>query len=115
MGSPINYVIQDGGDTAVVLYSHWGANGWQGDLAEALIHSKPRWSDASYATRMLICSFINEAYGEDLMTETGFGIYSVTLPHTDVWNEEVLIDFSKKTVNDEPFADFIKQHAGVSV
>jgi hypothetical protein len=115
MGARINYVIQDGGDTAVVLYSHWGEDGWQVELSNALIHSKKRWSDSSYATRMIICKFIDQSYGEGLLTETGFGIYSVTLPFTDVWDTTVVIDLSKQTVDGESFESFILEHAGVSV
>jgi hypothetical protein len=115
MGARINYVIQDGGDTAVVLYSHWGEDGWQVELSNALNHSKKRWSDYTYATRMIICSFIDQAYGEDLMTETGFGIYSVTVPYADVWDKTVVIDLSKQEVDGESFESFLKEHAGVSV
>lgn len=116
MGAQINFVIQDGSDTAVVLYSHWGADGWEYELAQALNHASPRLSvdDCSYATRMLICSLIHQS-SEDLMTETGFGIYSTKLPYTDNWDDTVSIDLSKKTVNHQSFADFIKEHTGVSV
>jgi hypothetical protein len=29
---------------SVVLYSHWGQDSWQADIAAALEHARPRWS-----------------------------------------------------------------------
>lgn len=111
MGARINYVIQDGSDTAVVLYSHWGADGWEYELTQALAHAEPRLDDYSYATRMIISSLIDQS-SDELMSQTGFGIYAVTVPFTlDMFDEAVVIDLSKKTVNDVAFDVFM---AGVS-
>ena len=53
------------------LYSHWGGSTIQQDVAAALLHSYPRWTDPSYATRMAT-SYI---FGPDAhKTEVGFGL-----------------------------------------
>jgi len=52
MGARINFVFKDAeaavGEptSSVVLYSHWGQDGWEVDIAKALEHAKPRWNDS---------------------------------------------------------------------
>ncbi len=58
MGARINFVFKDGTDSSVVLYSHWGQDSWQPDIAEALQHARRRWDDSSYGTRMVISYLI---------------------------------------------------------
>jgi hypothetical protein len=103
MGARINFVFKDA-DTAigepsssVVLYSHWGQDSWQPDLAEALSHARPRWSDSSYGTRMIISYLIQDS----ILDETGFGIYSINNAGSfDLGEQTVVIDFVNKTVTD---------------
>jgi hypothetical protein len=52
------------------LYSHWGGSERTLDIAKALEQSQPRWSDASYATRIAISQIVG-SHWED---ETGFGV-----------------------------------------
>lgn len=97
MGARINFVFKDGTDTSVVLYSHWGQDGWEHDIAGALEHSKPRWSDSSYGTRMMISYLIKDS----ILDETGFGIYSINnIGSMDLGEQTVVIDFVNKTVTD---------------
>jgi len=97
MGARINYVFNDGeGTGAVVLYSHWGETEWQRDLSMALEHSKPRWKDMSYCTRMMISYLIQDS----VLEETGFGIYAVTGPNFDLGETTVVIDLAKETIID---------------
>ena len=113
MGARINYVFKDVEDEAhVVLYSHWGETEWQRDLAMALQHSKPRWIDASYATRMMISYLMQDS----ILDETGFGIYAVTGTNFDLGDTTVIIDVSKETIIDDngnvvPWQDFINAYA----
>ena len=66
MGARINYIFKDSlTKPSVVLYSHWGETEWQRDLSMALQHAKPRWTDASYATRMMI-SYLTQDSIQDL-------------------------------------------------
>ena len=97
MGARINFVFKDGSDSSVVLYSHWGQTEWETDIAGALQHSKPRWSDSSYATRMMISYLIQDS----VMDETGFGIYAINNEGSmDLGEQTVVIDFVNKTVTD---------------
>jgi hypothetical protein len=96
MGARIHFVFKDELDSAVVLYSHWGQDEWQRDLAMALNHSKPRWGDSSYATRMMISYFIQDS----VLEETGFGIYSVSGNDYDLGDQTIVIDLIKHTVTD---------------
>lgn len=96
MGARINFVFKDGTDSSVVLYSHWGQDNWQHDIAGALQHSQPRWNDSAYGTRMMISYLIQD----QVMDETGFGIYSVSGDNYDLGEQTVIIDFVNKTVTD---------------
>lgn len=102
MGARINFVFktQDYAmgepQSHVVLYSHWGQDSWQPDLAMALEHARPRWTDSSYGTRMIISHLIKD----NILDETGFGIYSITGDNYDLMDQTVVIDFNNQTVTD---------------
>ena len=108
MGARINFVFKDA-DTAigepsssVVLYSHWGQDSWETDIAEALQHARPRWNDSSYGTRMIISYLIQH----NILDETGFGIYAVHGDNYDLGEQTVVIDFVNKTVTDNVSVDW---------
>ena len=96
MGARINFVFKDGSDSSVVLYSHWGQDSWESDIAEALQHARRRWDDSSYGTRMMISYLIQH----NILDETGYGIYAVHGDNFDLGEQTVLIDFTNKTVTD---------------
>jgi hypothetical protein len=102
MGARIHYVFKDveaavGEPSAhVVLYSHWGETEWQRDLAQALLHAKPRWSDGSYFTRMMISYLMQDS----IFSATGFGIYAINDINEDLGDTTVVIDISKETIID---------------
>jgi hypothetical protein len=97
MGARINFVFKDSeSGPSVVLYSHWGQNGWEADIAAALEHAKPRWSDSSYGTRMMISYLIQH----NILDEIGFGIYAINNDNYDLGEQTVVIDFVNKTVTD---------------
>jgi len=96
MGARINFVFKDVEDEAhVVLYSHWGETEWQRDLAMALDHAKPRWSDVAYFTRMVISYLMQDS----VLDETGFGIYAITGTNFDLGDTTVVIDIAKETIH----------------
>jgi len=101
MGARVNFIFNDGTDSAVALYSHWGADNWEQDLAQAIRHAEPRLGDTSYWTRMVISHLIQN----ELLDETGFGIYAVNPSSLveDVFDEVVEIDLVKNTVNGYSF------------
>ena len=110
MGARINFVFKDGTDSSVVLYSHWGQTEWEHDIAGALQHAKPRWSESAYGTRMMISYLIQNS----VMDETGFGIYSVSGDNFDLGEQTVVIDFVNKTVTDNVAVDWDKFVAAYS-
>jgi nickel-dependent lactate racemase len=101
MGARVNFVFNDGTNSAVVLYSHWGADIWEKDLAQAIRHAEPRRGDTSYFTRMVISYLIQN----ELLDETGYGIYAIDPRVTDaiLFDEVVEIDLIKETVNGYSF------------
>jgi hypothetical protein len=114
MGARINFVFKDSepavGEPAawVVLYSHWGADTWQFDIANAINHASPRIgiNDTSYGTRMMISYLMSET----ILEETGYGIYAITNSGSmDLYHETVVIDLVNKTVDGTPFPEFIEQ------
>jgi hypothetical protein len=114
MGARINFVFKDSepavGEPAawVVLYSHWGADTWQFDIANAINHASPRIgiNDTSYGTRMMISYLMSES----ILEETGYGLYAITNNGSmDLYHETVVIDLVNKTVDGTPFPEFIEQ------
>ena len=110
MGARINYVFKDGSNSSVVLYSHWGQDGWQSDIAGALQHARPRWGDSSYGTRMIISYLMQDS----ILDETGFGIYAITNDGYDLGEQTVLIDFTNNTITDNVSVNFDKFVAAYS-
>jgi hypothetical protein len=104
MGARINFVFEDGSDSSVVLYSHWGQDSWQTDLAGALQHAQRRLGDSSYATRMMISYLIQDS----ILDETGFGIYAVNENEYDLGEQTVVINFVNNTITDNVAVDFDK-------
>jgi hypothetical protein len=97
MGARINFVFKDSeAGPHVVLYSHWGQDGWETDIARALEHSRSRWIDYSYGTRMMISSLLQH----NILDETGFGIYAINGTNFDLGEQTVVIDFTDNTVTD---------------
>jgi hypothetical protein len=95
MGARINYVFKDEDPhPSVVLYSHWGETEWQRDLAMALQHSKPRWSDIAYGSRMMISYLMQDS----ILDETGFGIYAVNGPNYELGDSTVVVDMTNQTI-----------------
>lgn len=97
MGARINFVFKDReGRPAVVLYSHWGQDEWQRDLAMALDHARPRWGDESYCTRMIISYLMQDS----ILDETGFGIYAINDISMNLGEQTIIVDIIQETVID---------------
>jgi hypothetical protein len=95
MGARINYIFKDSlSEPSVALYSHWGETDWQTDIAAALDHARPRWTDDSYATRMMISYLIQD----QLLDQHGFGIYAVNGPNYELGDATVVVDFIERTI-----------------
>ena len=103
MGARVNFVFkQYENKPNVVLYSHWGADTWEVDLAHALNNAKGRWDDISYGTRTTITSLVGEQYA----SETGFGIYTAE-DDEDLGEFQVEVNFINQTVNNTAFDIFV--------
>ena len=71
MGDRANFgFVQPNGNT-IVLYGHWAGNQMLANLAEAVFKARGRWSDPSYATRIVISQMIGDSWG----FETGWGLH----------------------------------------
>jgi len=111
MGARINFVFQDSEKgPRVVLYSHWGETEWQRDLAMALQHAKPRWTDSAYGTRMIISYLMQDS----ILDEHGFGIYAIDNDGLDLGETTILVDFTTNTVTDNVSVNFDKFVAAYS-
>jgi hypothetical protein len=100
MGARVNYIFDDGTDSLVVLYSHWGADTIAEDLDVAFEHAQNRKGDYSYWTRMVISYLINDA--KAILEETGFGIFAITrseMESLDNWGDNVIINCKDATHN----------------
>jgi len=97
MGARINFVFDDGTDSLVNLYSHWGESNWKDDLVHALVHAQNRKGDYSYFTRMVISYLIQDA----ILDETGFGIYAIGRDHVGKgFDKTVVLDLLHNTITD---------------
>lgn len=102
MGARINYIFKDSEPAVgepysyVVLYSHWGETDWKTDIAAALDHARPRWSDDSYCTRMIISYLIQD----QLLDQHGFGIYAINNINQDLGDTTIIIDINQETIID---------------
>lgn len=96
MGARCTFVFKHSDDHAVALYSHWGEDGMYQDLAAALQHAKPRiaMGDHAYATRMAISYLMQD----DVLGETGFGIYPCDPFDQAFMDSPITIDFTDGTV-----------------
>ena len=108
MGARINYIFNDGTEHAVALYSHWGETDWEESIAAAIRHAKPRWNDTSYATRMIISYLMQD----QILDETGFGIYAVNSKDFMAWDTTVEIDMVNKQIDGHSFEEFCNYHIG---
>lgn len=88
-------IIENEGDPAVFLYTHWGARTILATLQRALAR-RQRWDDPEYLARIIFSEMIRD----DINGETGFGIG--TTEHGDLYFPPVEVDVNNKTVRVQP-------------
>ena len=110
MGARTNFHFKT--DTGVItLYSHWGGDEKDIDLARALAAAGPRISlgDTGYALRIVISQLINTEWD----SETGFGLYIGEEGGEEQYHP-VTVDFTNNTVIDmsgtHSINDYIMYH-----
>jgi hypothetical protein len=78
----------------IFIYQHW-VNGEQSVvLAKALEASRPRWRDASYATRICLSQIIGDSWNGEL----GYGIYVGGTSHDADYGYIFVVDWSRMVV-----------------
>jgi hypothetical protein len=100
------------------LYMHWSGEGQTQWFADALSAARPRWSDDSYASRIMVSQLV----GNEWNSETGFGLYVGGTSHGADYNYILVANFETKMVeicdNDNSdnvlaeiaFEDYIANH-----
>ncbi len=115
MGARCTFVFKQSEDKAVALYSHWGEDNMYRDLAAALQHARPRLeiNDEIYGARMAISYLLKD----ELLEETGFGIYACDPRELNHMDHPVLINLVDMTVEDDTgthsIVDYIAYHVGL--
>jgi len=116
MGARINFVMKayENEQAHVTLYSHWGEGSWRADLGMALSKAAPRWTDPSYAIRIVVSQLI----GDQWHKETGFGLFT-SVDGEDLGDFTVVLDFPNQTVNDtgneHSFSSFVEYQQEVEM
>ena len=95
MGARVFFNLRQSDNNFISLYSHWGEDSRHTDLAIALDHARPRWSDESYCARIIVSQLI----GDDWNSETGYGLMA---GNQGMYDETAIdVDLELQTVTDE--------------
>lgn len=109
MGDRIVHSIKQSDGNQINLYSHWGGYERYASLAYALEKARPRWTDESYCTRIIISNLI----GPDWDSETGWGLWAGE-DNGAGDHPSITVHLDIKQVEDESgwhsFDDFINYH-----
>lgn len=113
MGARVVFRIRQTDGMYLNLYSHWGEYDRFNDLSRALQAAKPRWSDESYAARIIVSQLVADQWG----SETGYGLWASKDEDGGILGDcqDLLVDLSNNTVTDETgthsFEQFINYHS----
>ena len=114
MGARTNFTFTT--DTgSLTLYSHWGGDSKDVDLAHALKAALPRlkMGDDSYALRIIISQLIGDSWN----SETGFGLYVGTEGGEEQY-DPIIVDLTNNTIIDSsgahPITDYINYHLNLT-
>ena len=103
-------------EATIYLYQHWSGSDQITNFANALDKARARWSDASYATRIMVSQLVGEYWNDEL----GYGLYVGGDAHGAGYHYILIADFEKQAVlvceNDNsanqleaiPFNEFIE-------
>jgi hypothetical protein len=100
MGMRRNIALDYGGEGKIYLYTHWGAEGLEDVLRDALIRGRSRWADPSYLARIIF----SEMTQHEVLDTTGYGIAPYVM---DDEFPTIEVDLGKRTVNGVPFDEFV--------
>ena len=108
MGARTTFTFITEPDRTLILYSHWGGESKAHDLANAIAKAKPRWSDETYALRIMVSQLIGESWD----SETGYGLWT-----DNIFEEEydpVFINLENRSViyrgKSYDFSEFVEAY-----
>lgn len=108
MGARTNFELKDA-KGSVWLYSHWGGDTKVEDLANALAKAEPRWTDPTYAMRIVVSQLIGDQWNDT----TGYGLSSYE--HGEESYLPICVNFDTETVTYDDveynYQDFIDHYA----
>jgi hypothetical protein len=115
MGARCTFVFKQSEDQALALYSHWGEDSMNVDLAQALQHASARKGDTSYYVRMAVSYLLQDS----IMSETGFGLYACNPKDLGFMDHPIIIDLVKNNIEDDTgiheIENFIQYHLSSSL
>jgi hypothetical protein len=91
MGDRANFVFVQPNGNSIVLYGHWAGHNMLANLAEAVAKAQNRWSDPSYATRIVVSQMVGEGWA----METGWGLAVNEI--LDNEHKIAVVDFQQQT------------------
>lgn len=110
MGARTVFTFETEPGHAIYLYSHSGGDDKINDLANAIDKARVRWSDESYALRIIVSALI----GDNWDSEYGYGLWTQDRFEEDYEKTEINIRDKTVYVNTAPFSfdDFVSEFGG---
>ena len=100
MGMRRNIALAFDDASTIYLYTHWGAEGLEETLREALLRGKDRWRDPSYLARIIFFEMIQD----EVLRTTGYGIAPYPI---DEEYPTIKVDLKHQMVGDRTFEEFV--------
>jgi hypothetical protein len=110
MGARTVFTFETEPGEAIHLYSHSGGEDKINDLANAIDKARVRWSDETYALRIMISTLIGESWN----SEYGYGLWTQHRFEESYETTEINIRDKMVYVNTAPFTfdEFISEFGG---
>jgi hypothetical protein len=102
MGDRANFGFKQSNGQTIVLYGHWAGHGMLERLADAVEAARSRWTDESYATRIVVSHLVGDQWHET----TGWGLSVNNI--LDNEHKIPVIDWTKQTFSlheEEPWSE----------
>ena len=102
MGDRANFGFKQSNGQTIVLYGHWAGHNMLGNLADAVEAARSRWTDESYATRIVVSHLVGDQWHET----TGWGLSVNNI--LDNEHKIPVIDWTKQTLSlheEEPWSE----------
>lgn len=91
MGDRANFGFKQANGQTIVLYGHWAGHDMLSNLAEAVEAARSRWTDESYATRIVVSHLVGDQWHDT----TGWGLSVNNI--LDNEHKIPVIDWSQQT------------------